>query len=163
MIDSLTGNTLELTNIIENTKVIIIAKKSVHDVIDGDGQTYKIDKDSFASFKVDAELSLFNPGGKIYVDNELVNSDNYTVEEGIIITFKKEFLDELATGTHGLKLEFNNESTATATFKIVKDVKPSSNPKTNDNIMDNLFLLIISVLSLLSMIFFVKMKKYEKN
>lgn len=163
MIDSLTGNTLELTNIIENTKVIIKAKKSVHDVIDGDGQTYKIDKDSFASFKVDAELSLFNPGGKIYVDNELVNSDNYTVEEGIIITFKKEFLDELSTGTHGLKLEFNNESTATATFKIVKDVKPASNPKTNDNIMDNLFLLIISVLSLLSMIFFVKMKKYEKN
>lgn len=160
-ISSLSGNDLELTNITEDIKVVAVAEKTVHDVTEGNGQSYTVKKDTNAKFKIDAPLSLFTNGGKIYVDNELVHAGNYTVEDGIIITFTEDYMNSLSAGTHGLKVVFNNGDTATATFKVVK-TETSNNPKTNDNIMSIVYILIVSILWLLSMVFYTKLRNVKR-
>ena len=160
-ISSLSGNDLVLSNITEDIKVIAVAEKTVHDVTEGNGQSYTVKKDTNAKFKIDAPLSLFTNGGKIYVDNELVHAGNYTVEDGIIITFTEDYMNSLSAGTHGFKVVFNNGDTATATFRIVR-VESSSNPKTSDNINGVVYILIVSILWLLSMLFYTKLRHVKK-
>lgn len=74
-------------------------------------------------------------------------------------------MDSLESGTHGLRVEFNNGDTATATFKVVKEAKQSSNsnnPKTNDNLPYNLTMLIISVICLICVLMYAKKTVFKK-
>ena len=70
-------------------------------------------------------------------------------------------MNSLSAGTHGLKVVFNNGDTATATFKVVK-TETSNNPKTNDNIMSIVYILIVSILWLLSMVFYTKLRNVKR-
>ena len=129
------GDTLKLTNITSNINLEVVVEKIVYEVTEGANQKYTITKNNEAKFRINADFSKFADGGKVYVDNELVDPKNYTAESGsTIITLKKEFVDTLSVGEHTLKVLFNDGGEAITTFNVAKVTVPTDNPQTGDNI-----------------------------
>lgn len=129
---------------------------------EGANQTYTIDQNTEARFRINADYSLFDK--KVYVDDILVDGANYTSESGsTIITFSKEYIDTLAIGQHTLKVAFTDGGEAKTTFTIARQFEENnnnenvslntenkeemkdngSNPKTGDNVM--LYIAIVSM------------------
>lgn len=159
---ALDGNTLKLRNITSNMKIKAVVEKIEYKVIEGAEQTYTITEDTEARFRINADYSLFDK--KVYVDDILVDSANYTSESGsTIITFSKEYIDTLAIGQHTLKVAFTDGGEAKTTFTIARQFEENnnnenvslntenkeemkdngSNPKTGDNVM--LYIAIVSM------------------
>ena len=142
------GDTLKLTNITSNINLEVVVEKIVYEVTEGANQKYTITKNNEAKFKINADFRLFDDG-KVYVDNELVDPINYTAESGsTIITLKKEFVDTLSVGEHTLKVLFNDGGEAITTFNVVREMVPTDNPQTGDNIG---FYIISGILSILGL------------
>ena len=176
---TLDGNTLKLTNITANMNIKVVVEKIVYEVIDGAEQTYTITEDTEARFRIDADYSLFN--NKVYVDNVLVDSSNYTSKSGsTIIVLNKDYVDTLAVGEHTLKVAFADGGEAETTFTIAKKAennnnnenntpsKPEdkeemkdngSNPKTGDNIMLYVAIASMSIIGLGATTIVAKKKK----
>ena len=180
---TLDGNTLKLKNITSNMKIKVVVEKIEYKVIEGAEQTYTIKEDTEARFRIDADYSLFN--NKVYVDNVLVDSSNYTSKSGsTIIILKKEFVDTLSVGEHTLKVVFNDGGEAETTFTIARKAennnnnennnenntpsKPEdkeemkdngSNPKTGDNIMFYVAIASMSIIGLVATTIVAKKKK----
>ena len=94
---------------------------TTYDVTEGAEQTYTIGTDDTATFRVNADYSLFEPGGKVYVDSGLVSSDNYTSESGsTIITLAKDYMSSLSVGAHSFAVIFNDNGTAATNFTVAK-------------------------------------------
>lgn len=131
-------------------------------------QKYTIDENDTLTFKINADYSLFENGGKVYVDDTLVSLDNYTSKSGsTIITFSKDYMSSLSEGEHALKVAFNNGGTATTKFTVAKASKTldetktetsSNNPKTGDNIATWISLMVVSMLGVVGII-----KLHKKN
>lgn len=129
---TLDGNTLKLTNITANMNIKVVVEKIVYEVIEGAEQTYTITEDTEARFRIDADYSLFND--KVYVNDELVDSENYTSKEGsTIITFKQSYVDTLAVGEHTLRVAFVDGGEATTTFTIAEKEEEINDDNNNDN------------------------------
>lgn len=142
------GDTLKLTNITANINLEVVVEKIVYEVTEGANQKYTITKNNEAKFKINADFRLFDDG-KVYVDNELVDPKNYTAESGsTIITLKKEFVDTLSIGEHTLKVLFNDDGEAIATFNVARVTVPTDNPNTGDNIG---FYIISGILSIVGL------------
>lgn len=176
---ALDGNTLKLKNITSNMKIKAIVEKIEYKVIEGAEQTYTITEDTEARFRIDADYSLFN--NKVYVDNVLVDSSNYTNKSGsTIIVLNKDYVDTLAVGEHTLKVAFADGGEAETTFTIAKKAennnnnenntpsKPEdkeemkdngSNPKTGDNIMLYVAIASMSIIGLVATTIVAKKKK----
>ncbi len=160
--DEMIGDTLTLNNITANMEIEVVVEKIVYEVIDGANQTYTTAKDKEAKFRIDAEYGLFMQGGKVYVDDELIEEDNYTTEKGsTIITLKQSYLDKLNVGKHTLKVTFADGGVATTNFTIAKEVPVVNNPKTSDNIMLYITTGILSVFGLIGASLFVIRRKQE--
>ena len=128
---TLDGNTLKLKNITSNMKIKVVVEKIEYKVIEGAEQTYTITKDTEARFRIDADYSLFN--NKVYVDNVLVDSSNYTSKSGsTIIVLNKEYVDTLAVGEHTLKVAFTDGGEAETTFTIARKVEDNNNNEDNN-------------------------------
>ena len=176
---TLDGNTLKLKNITSNMKIKVVVEKIEYKVIEGAEQTYTIKEDTEARFRIDADYSLFN--NKVYVDNVLVDSSNYTSKSGsTIIVLNKDYVDTLAAGEHTLKVAFADGGEAETTFTIVRKAennnnnenntpsKPEdkeemkdngSNPKTGDNIMLYVAIASMSIIGLGATTIVAKKKK----
>lgn len=176
---TLDGNTLKLKNITSNMKIKVVVEKIEYKVIEGAEQTYTITEDTEARFRIDADYSLFN--NKVYVDNVLVDSSNYTSKSGsTIIVLNKDYVDTLAAGEHTLKVAFADGGEAETTFTIVRKAennnnnenntpsKPEdkeemkdngSNPKTGDNIMLYVAIASMSIIGLGATTIVAKKKK----
>ena len=176
---ALDGNTLKLKNITSNMKIKVVVEKIEYKVIEGAEQTYTIKEDAEARFRIDADYSLFN--NKVYVDNVLVDSSNYTSKSGsTIIVLNKDYVDTLAVGEHTLKVAFADGGEAETTFTIAKKAennnnnenntpsKPEdkeemkdngSNPKTGDNIMLYVAIASMSIIGLGATTIVAKKKK----
>ncbi len=176
---TLDGNTLKLKNITSNMKIKVVVEKIEYKVIEGAEQTYTIKEDTEARFRIDADYSLFN--NKVYVDNVLVDSSNYTSKSGsTIIVLNKDYVDTLAVGEHTLKVAFTDGGEAETTFTIAKKAennnnnenntpsKPEdkeemkdngSNPKTGDNIMLYVAIASMSIIGLGATTIVAKKKK----
>ena len=142
------GDTLKLTNITSNINLEVVVEKIVYEVTEGANQKYTITKNNEAKFKINADFRLFDDG-KVYVDNELVDPKNYTAESGsTIITLKKEFVDTLSVGEHTLKVLFNDGGEAITTFNVAREMVPTDNPQTGDNIG---FYIISGILSIVGL------------
>lgn len=143
-----------------------------YEFVEGANQTYTINEDETAIFRINADYLLFENGGKVYVDDALVSSDNYTSKSGsTIITFTKDYISSLSEGNHTLKVAFNNGGTATTKFTIAKaniqtteetetttaKTVKSNNPQTGDNIILFIGLFVIATLGTYLVI------KYNKN
>ena len=176
---TLDGNTLKLKNITSNMKIKVVVEKIEYKVIEGAEQTYTIKEDTEARFRIDADYSLFN--NKVYVDNVLVDSSNYTSKSGsTIIVLNKDYVDTLAVGEHTLKVAFTDGGEAETTFTIARKAennnnnenntpsKPEdkeemkdngSNPKTGDNIMLYVAIASMSIIGLVATTIVAKKKK----
>ena len=176
---ALDGNTLKLKNITSNMKIKVVVEKIEYKVIEGAEQTYTIKEDTEARFRIDADYSLFN--NKVYVDNVLVDSSNYTSKSGsTIIVLNKDYVDTLAVGEHTLKVAFADGGEAETTFTIARKAennnnnenntpsKPEdkeemkdngSNPKTGDNIMLYVAIASMSIIGLVATTIVAKKKK----
>ena len=128
---TLDGNTLKLKNITSNMKIKVVVEKIEYKVIEGAEQTYTITKDTEARFRIDADYSLFN--NKVYVDNVLVDSSNYTSKSGsTIIVLNKDYVDTLAVGEHTLKVAFADGGEAETTFTIARKAENNNNNENNN-------------------------------
>ena len=176
---ALDGNTLKLKNITSNMKIKVVVEKIEYKVIEGAEQTYTIAEDTEARFRIDADYSLFD--NKVYVDNVLVDSSNYTSKSGsTIIVLNKDYVDTLAVGEHTLKVAFVDGGEAETTFTIARKAennnnnenntpsKPEdkeetkdngSNPKTGDNIMLYVAIASMSIIGLVATTIVAKKKK----
>ena len=133
-----------------------------YQVIEGANQTYTIDKSSVARFRIDADYSLFEDGGVVFVDGQELDSSLYTSEEGsTIITLNKEYVDTLSIGEHTLEVLFNDGGTATTVFTVSREsstntdtgyeiMPPSTGVSTTTNKDNNLFYFFIMVLSIVT-------------
>ena len=148
----------DFDNEIINEDTIIYAKwKELGDYkfLKGENQIYTIGESDSLLFEVDANYSLFENGGKVYIDENEINT--YTSEAGsTIVKLNKAYLNSLNVGNHTIKIVFNNNRKAQTTFKVVK----SNNPKTKDNIIIYLMMFIISILGFI--ITLEKRKKLEE-
>ena len=143
-----------------NNKVIVIdaghgvpdeGAQSSNGTTDGANQKYTITESDEAKFRINADFSKFVDGGKVYVDNELVDSKNYTAESGsTIITLKKAFVDKLSVGEHTLKVVFNDGGEASTMFNVARVEVLIDNPSTYDNVFKYIGASIISVIGLVS-------------
>ena len=146
-ISDIVNDKLTLENILADAEVVVVVEKNVYEVIEGANQKYTITKNNEAKFRIDADYIKFENGGKVYVDDVLVDPSNYTSESGsTIITLKKEFVDKLSAGDHTLRVEFT-DGEATTMFTIAK-LASEENPKTGDNIGFYILTGIISTLGL---------------
>ena len=134
--------------------------------IEGANQIYTIDESKNATFRIDADYSLFQNGGKVYVDDILIDTNNYTSESGsTIIILKKEYLSKLNAGEHKLKVVFNDGGIAESKFTISETKKEVTenikNPQTSDNITTYITLFIVSILGIVTTIIINNIKKEE--
>ena len=98
---------------------------------EGANQTYTIDESKNATFRIDADYSLFT--NKVYVDNKLVDSTNYDSKSGsTVITLKDEYLKTLSVGEHTLKVAFSDNGEAITKFTI-KEKQQNTNTEDNKN------------------------------
>ena len=138
----------------------IKATTPTYEFSEGAGQKYILGEDDTATFRVDADFNLFENGGAVYVDDELVPASKYTAESGSTkITFTKDYMNSLSVGTHNLKVVFNNGGTAETTFTIAE--KTSSNPQTGDNIMFYISMLGLSIIGLAGAGIYLKKKRFN--
>ena len=122
--------------------------------LDGENQNYTINKDNELKFRIDAEYSLFD---KVFIDNELVNANNYTSKEGsTIITFNKDYINNLSVGGHTLKVMFN-DGEATTKFSVLKE--KIENPSTKDNFEKYVITGIVSIVGLIGCTLILKNKE----
>lgn len=160
--DEMAGDKLTLNNITASMEIEVVVEKIEYEVIEGADQKYIITKDTEAKFRIDAEYSLFTQRGKVYVDDELVDEENYTTEEGsTIVTLKQSYVDTLSVGEHTLKVTFADGGVATTNFTIAKVTPAIDNPKTGDNIALYITTGILSVVGLIGASVFVIRRKQE--
>lgn len=113
-------------------------------VLEGANQTLRINKIKDLIIKIEASYDLFKTNGKVYINDELLDENNYTAKEGsTIITLKEDYLKTLSKGTYTLKVTFDDDRYAITNFFIKEEIK---NPETSDNISNYI---IISITSLL--------------
>lgn len=139
-------------------------KEIIYKFLEGENQNYIISQSDKARFRIDADYSLFQNGGKVYIDDILVDTNNYTSESGsTIITLKKDYISKLSGGEHKLKVLFNNGGVAESKFTISKvknEVKETiKNPQTGDSIKTYIILSVISVVGIITTIIINKKKK----
>ena len=131
-----------------------------YQVIEGANQKYTIDKDSDMTFRIDADYSLFDK--KVYIDNELVDVNNYTSKEGsTIIVFNKDYVSTRNVGKHTLKVVFSDNNEALTNFEIIKEEKNEiiKNPETIDNIEKYIAIGIVAVIGIIGSTLLIRKSK----
>ena len=132
---------LELKEAIDN-----LIEFKEYEVLDGANQEVNIAYNEGLSFRFSIEYDNFKESGKVYVDNELVDSSNYTSKEGsTIVTFNNDYTKTLSASEHSLKVEVA-DGEVTTNFTI-KDETLS--PKTGDSLITYIMIGIIGIVSLI--------------
>ena len=148
------GLTKRITSTPTNTYIHTIEQASLilnpvgYKFIEGENATFILGKDE-VTFEIDADYSLFEDGGKVYVDDEEI--DAFTSKAGsTIITLNDEFVKTLKEGEHTLKVAFNNGANSITKFTIERENEEKiSNPPTGDNISIWINLMLISVFGII--------------
>lgn len=150
-VNELKDNILTLTDVMGDVNINV---KAVPDykLTEGANQNYVVNKDNQLKFKVNAGYDLFARGGKVYIDNVLLDTENYSTKDSdgnALFVLNKKYLDSLASGTHEIKFVFADEGEAITNFTIEKDSNSINNPKTSDNIVFYISTGIISIICLI--------------
>lgn len=145
------GNKLVISNITSDTTVEVVVEEISYNVVEQDST---VRKNNNAKFRIDADYNLFN--NNVFVDDVLVDSKNYTVEQGsTIITLDKEYINTLSVGTHTLKVTFSDGGEAITEFTVLEAITDGndSNPSTGDNIETYIITFVISLSGLVGLIY----------
>ena len=128
---TVTNNQITVTAMNEDMKVVVKFEKLpiTYNYLEGSGQTYTKGTDGTATFRVDADFSLFD---SVYVDNKLVDASNYTAKSGsTVITFTKAFMEGLTAGNHTLEVRYTNGGVAATTFTVAAAETTTENTVVN--------------------------------
>ena len=89
-----------------------------------EGEKQKVEQGKNIRFRIDAEYELFD---KLYINEELVESKDYSVTSGsTIITLNEEYTKTLTVGQYNIKAVFKDGNEANTVFDIVEaEVTPS--------------------------------------
>ena len=122
--------------------------ENTYEYLEGSNQT--VDDGESAKFRIDANFVLFEDGGAVYVDGELVDQNNYKAYSGsTVIELNEDYVSTLDAGEHTLKVAFNNGKESTTTFTVEKEeTTNSSAPKTGDTIIIWAVLIVVSILGI---------------
>ena len=151
------------THCVVKIKATTTVETSTYEYVDNTAnQTYTINKDDTLTVRINADYSLFENGGKVYVDGALVDSKNYTSKSGsTIITFTKDYMSSLSEGEHTLKVTFNNGGEATTKFTVAKAEESTNNPQTGDNVMFYISMLGLSIIGLAGAGLYIKKRRFN--
>ena len=150
---------VEGVNIIASQKEISVVDTSKNDYkyTEGENLEYDPSKDESATFRINTEYKYFENGGKVFVDEELVDEANYSSKSGsTVIEFTKEYMASLKAGEHSLKVVFNNNKEATTKFTIKDNTEATANPQTGDYIINYVLIGLMSMIGLSSIIYLKK-------
>lgn len=129
---------------------VAVEDENTYEFIEGADQTYIVGNGESARFRIDANFALFEVGGAVYVDEELVDEDNYKAYSGsTVIELNEDYVSTLDEGEHTLRVAFNNGEESTTTFIVEgKETKSSNAPKTGDTIIIWAALIVASILGI---------------
>lgn len=130
---------ISVNNLKSDATIEIKVAKEEYKVLEGENQVFNPEtKELNVRFSGDLELFV-----DLYINDELVDKANYTVESGsTIVKLNKNFMDTLKDGEYTLKALYSNGNSAEATFTVEGHIE---NPKTGDSVMA---FAVISILSL---------------
>ena len=139
-----TKNENEYEFIMPDTDVTISPiYKFIYKFLEGMNQNYLVSNNKKLKFKSNIEYDSFKENGKIYIDDKLVDRNNYElIKDSTIIVFNEEYTKKLSTGNHTITMELNNDK-ITTNFNII------NNPSTKDSIYFILILLLIAFIILM--------------
>ena len=136
---NVTNNSFEMPR--SNVTVYVSFKPIQYKFITLDNIIYK---GNDLVFKLDGEYSLFN---KIYINNEELNTNNYSVKEGsTIITIYNNYLKELKPGKYNIKVEYKTGIDVESNFIIEDNI----NPDTSDKVIVYLTLIVVSIMGIVA-------------
>ena len=131
-------------------------KTITYEYIKGANQEFRINKDSNLSFTLNIDYDEFLNSGKVYIDNNLISSENYVSKRGsTVITFNNDFVSTLKIGNHNLMVKVSNGSASTD-FKLTElntsskeeSISVENNPKTTDYLISYYIILAYSLIGL---------------
>ena len=149
-------------------------------ILEGADQTYILNSNVDIVIKASGDLSKLS---KIKVDNNELNSEDYELVSGsTILTLKSSYLNTLSIGNHTIEFLYNDGSVSTTL--IVKqnnnetnnttntttpidngEVKGATenltNPKTGDNIMFYISMLVLSAIGLASVGLYIRKRRFN--
>lgn len=144
----------------EETTVEVTFTKIIYNITQGANATYVISKDKELKFVIDADYSVF--ADEVYVDDSLVDKENYTSESGsTVICLKQSYLEVLSIGDHTLKVAFKDGAEVETKFAVKKATveNPTSNPQTGDCVL--MYVVVATVLAVALVV--VEQKKRTKS
>ena len=108
-------------DIVNGFKTYDESKIKLYKIVKGENQEYEIGKTESLSIQVDTNLENID---KVYVDDNLVEENNYDIVEDdeiveTAITLKKEYLDKLITGEHSIKIVFSDNEFVETKFNVI--------------------------------------------
>lgn len=170
------GDTTTVTPIsvkIDFAKANIDKEVKEYEVLDGENKTFDKAEGNKLKFEFSMDYDKFVEEGKVFIDNIEISRDNYTLSRGsTIVTFNDDFTETLAEGEHTI-IAAIADGKAQASFTIakteeeIKDTTQTStieenktniaeeketntntinNPKTGDNIVIWISLMILSII-----------------
>ena len=81
---------------------------------------FTLDTKNNLSFTLNSDYSLFKNSGKVYVNDTVLSTKNYSSKSGsTIITLKNAYLNTLTDGSYTIKVELSNGLTAKTNFNII--------------------------------------------
>jgi hypothetical protein len=91
------------------------------------------------SFTFDADYTLFEEGGEVYINEDLLDEEDYVSESGsTVIKIADEYLNTLDEGKYTLAVYFNDGGIATTSFTLeepeVAVPDTGAHTKSNDKI-----------------------------
>ena len=115
------ANQLTVENITRDTQIVVTAKPTVYNLIEGTGQVYEVGASKFLHLRFDADYEKFENGGEVYIDGHLLDKKWYTTKPGsTIIEVSGEYLDSMDSGDHVISAAFNDGGTGGTTFKLAR-------------------------------------------
>ena len=122
--------------------------------IEGEDQIFK-DKDLIVKTNGDISKLL-----RIEVNGKQLDKSNYEVKSGsTILTLNKNYLYSLPNGNYRLKFVYSDGELSTSF--IINNNEDINNPKTADNIMIYISTLGLSIIGLITSLFYIRKKKFN--
>ena len=141
-------------------------ERILYSIVEGNGQEVK---DDDALFVVDADYSLFENGGRVFVDDDELTEAEFSSSKGSTkILLNKTYLSSLSDGDHLISVLFNDGGEADGTFVIGSkeaettiDNSSVDNPTTGDKILT--YVLILGGLVVVLLGLMIVKKKFLKK
>ena len=131
-------------------------------IIDGEGQIVDITKDNVGNLIITANGDIEKLINVQVDNNNLTENECEVIDGSTKVILKDSYLKTLSEGTHKLKYVYIDDEIETE-FTIKGQIQEINNPKTGDNILIYIRLLILSLIGLVITITYFNSKRIKVN